>query len=81
MEIAAPVLIAIVGLALARAIGPFVLGFLAWVGAALIALSLLTGVPVPVAAVAGVVALWCASQALSRAKHGEWRSALLRRFV
>lgn len=63
---------------LARATGAVVLGALAWIGVVLVALSVLVGEPVPTGALIGTLMLWVASQLISRAKHGAWRSRLLR---
>lgn len=62
----------------ARATGAVVLGALAWIGVGVMALSVLVGEPVPAVALIGTLVLWAASQLISRAKHGVWRSRLLR---
>lgn len=62
----------------ARFAGATVLAVAAWVGVALVALSVLVGEPVPTGAIVGTLALWIGSQLISRAKRGAWRSRILR---
>lgn len=72
------VLVGVAILAIGWRLAAFVLGALGWAVLALIGLSLLAGVPVPLGAVVGAVGLWFASQVVSRTRHGAWRSRLLR---
>lgn len=62
----------------AHAAGAVVLGALAWIGVSVMVLSVLVAVPVPTGAPIGTLILWIGSQVISRAKHGAWRSRLLR---
>lgn len=61
-----------------RATGAVILGVLAGVGVILMVLSVLVSEPVPTGAVVGTLGLWLGSQLISRAKHGAWRSRILR---
>lgn len=61
-----------------RLTGAVLLGAMAWIGVALIFLSVLVGEPVPTGALIGTLALWVGSQLVSRAKSGAWRSRVLR---
>lgn len=74
-------LIGLVALAVAWRLAAFILGVLAWVMVAFVALSLATGTPVPSTFIGAVVAMWLASQAVSRVRKGQWRSAGLRAVV
>lgn len=59
----------------------FVTAALAWFMLGAVALSLMVGVAVPGTVVVGTVGLWLASQAVTRLRHGYWRSGALRRFI
>lgn len=61
-----------------RFAGAAVLAVAAWVGVALVALSVLVGEPVPTGAIVGTLGLWIGSQLISRGKTGAWRSRVLR---
>lgn len=61
---------------------PFLSGAAAWLLVAVMALSLLVGVPVPAGAVVLTTALWLTSQLASRyGRRGDYRSTVLRRLA
>jgi hypothetical protein len=71
------VMMVILGLAVAWALGSIVLRALAWIfmGAALI--STVASIPVPGAAAATALVCWLLGHGLFRLKYGFWRSQLL----
>lgn len=73
------VLLIVVALALAWAVGSTVLRLVAWFLVATMAVSVVAHIPVPPGVPFVAVGCWLGGHLLFRAKHGYWRSQLLQR--
>lgn len=78
MELVVIALVALVAVAVAWRCAAFLLGAFSWFLLITIVASLTVGVPVPGPAVVIAIALWVASQGVSRLRRGVWRSRALR---